>query len=84
MRHSPAYRAGRLSLLPHDANESARREVIVVPVLVSKGAVSRDKIPGDLTGMPVIYSGEPLLPHPAMSRWVEARVRSAAGRSAPE
>jgi sirohydrochlorin ferrochelatase len=51
------------------------REVIVVPVLVSKGAVSRDKIPSDLAGMPIIYSGEPLLPHAAMSRWVEARVR---------
>ncbi len=56
--------------------------VIVVPVLVSKGAVSRDKVPNDIKGMPAVYSGEPLLPHPAMARWVEERVR-AATRSIP-
>ena len=56
--------------------------VIVVPVLVSKGAVSRDKVPNDIKGMPAIYSGEPLLPHSAMARWVEERVRSAPGGSA--
>ncbi|MDF2772496.1 MAG: hypothetical protein K0S86_1990 [Geminicoccaceae bacterium] len=48
-------------------------DVIVVPVLVSKGAVSRDKIPNDLAGLPVVYAGEPLLPHPAMARWIEER-----------
>jgi sirohydrochlorin cobaltochelatase len=47
--------------------------VLVVPVLVSKGAVSRSKLPADLAGMPMIYSGEPLLPHPAMVKWIEAR-----------
>jgi sirohydrochlorin cobaltochelatase len=51
--------------------------VIVVPVLVSKGAISRDKLPNDLRGMPIVYSGEPLLPHPAMVRWIEERVRGA-------
>ena len=51
--------------------------VIVIPVLVSKGAVSRDKVPADIKGMPAVYSGEPLLPHAAMARWVEARVASA-------
>jgi len=49
-------------------------DVIVVPVLVSKGAVSRDKIPKDLAGLPVVYAGEPLLPHPAMARWIEERI----------
>ncbi len=53
------------------------QQVIVVPVLVSKGAVSRDKVPADIKGMPAIYSGEPLLPHAAMARWVESRVESA-------
>lgn len=52
-------------------------DVLVVPVLVSKGMVSRDKVPADLRGTPHIYAGEPLLPHPAMVRWIEAR---AAGR----
>ena len=58
------------------------QDVIVVPVLVSKGAVSRDKIPADIKGMPAVYAGEPLLPHPLMSRWIEARVSEAtrAGR----
>lgn len=51
--------------------------VIVIPVLVSKGAVSRDKVPNDIKGTPAVFSGEPLLPHPAMARWVEERVRSA-------
>ncbi|HEY0929604.1 MAG TPA: CbiX/SirB N-terminal domain-containing protein [Gemmatimonas sp.] len=53
------------------------KEVIVVPVLVSKGSVSRDKVPADIKGTPSVYSGEPLLPHDAMSRWVEMRVRDA-------
>lgn len=51
------------------------RDAIVVPVLVSKGLVSRDKLPRDIEGTASIYSGEPLLPHPAMARWVERRVR---------
>lgn len=49
-------------------------DVLVVPVLVSKGQVSRDKLPADLRGTPHVYAGEPLLPHPAMVRWIEARV----------
>lgn len=51
------------------------RDVIVVPVLVSKGLVSRDKLPKDIAGTPSVYNGEPLLPHGAMARWVESRVR---------
>jgi hypothetical protein len=49
-------------------------DVLVVPVLVSKGTVSRDKLPADLRGTPHVYAGEPLLPHPAMVRWIESRV----------
>lgn len=48
-------------------------DVLVVPLLVSKGSVSRDKLPFDLRGTPHVYAGEPLLPHPAMVRWIEAR-----------
>jgi sirohydrochlorin ferrochelatase len=50
------------------------RDVLVVPVLVSKGSINRDKLPRDLEGMPMVYSGEPLLPHPEMVRWIESRV----------
>ena len=53
------------------------KEVLVVPVLVSKGAISRDKLPNDLRGLAIVYSGEPLLPHPEMARWIEDRVRDA-------
>jgi sirohydrochlorin cobaltochelatase len=51
--------------------------VIVVPILVSKGSVSRDKLPTDLKGTPSVYAGEPLLPHPVMARWIERKVREA-------
>lgn len=52
------------------------RDVIVVPVLVSKGLVSRDKLPKDIAGTASVYSGEPLLPHAAIARWVESRVNT--------
>lgn len=58
------------------------REVVVVPVLVSKGSVSRDKLPKDISGTPSRYGGEPLLPHSAMARWIERRVREAQPASA--
>jgi sirohydrochlorin ferrochelatase len=57
------------------------RDVVVVPVLVSKASVSRDKVPNDIKGTPSVYSGEPLLPHPAMTRWIEARVRQATSQT---
>lgn len=50
------------------------RDVVVVPVLISTGSMSRQKIPADLQGLPVVYSGEALLPHPGLARWVEERV----------
>jgi sirohydrochlorin ferrochelatase len=51
------------------------QKVVVVPVLVSRGPVSQKKIPADLAGLPVEYTGETLLPHPGLARWIEARVR---------
>jgi sirohydrochlorin cobaltochelatase len=51
------------------------KDVLVVPVLVSKGVVSRSKVRSDIAGTPSVYSGEALLPHDAMARWVERRVR---------
>lgn len=53
------------------------REVVVVPILVSNGWVGTVKFPKDLEGLPVIYRGDGLLPHPAMARWIERRVREA-------
>ena len=59
-------------------NRLTGEKVAVVPVLVSKGKLSVEKIPADLAGLPIIYDGEPLLPHPALARWIEARVRESA------
>ena len=52
-----------------------QRDVVVVPVLVSTGSVSREKLPKDLAGLPIVYDGTALLPHEEMARWVERRVR---------
>ncbi len=51
------------------------RPVVVVPVLISRSKLSTERLPTDLAGLPIIYSGDPLLPHPALARWIEARVR---------
>jgi sirohydrochlorin ferrochelatase len=55
-------------------HELTGRSVVVVPVLVSEGQVSREKIPADLDGLPVVYTGQPILPHAALARWIERRV----------
>jgi sirohydrochlorin cobaltochelatase len=59
------------------------RDVVVVPVLVASGEISRVKIRKDLAGLPVRYTGEALLTHPAMARWVEQRVKEAATELPP-
>jgi sirohydrochlorin ferrochelatase len=51
-------------------------EVIVIPILVSRGGISRSRIMQDLAGLPIRYSGEPLMPHPAMADWIARRVKS--------
>lgn len=50
------------------------RDVVVVPALISRGQISQEKIPADLAGLPIIYSGDALLPHEGLARWIEARV----------
>ncbi|HWC05896.1 MAG TPA: CbiX/SirB N-terminal domain-containing protein [Gemmatimonadota bacterium] len=56
------------------------REVVVVPILISSGRVSAEKIPADLAGLPIVYDGTPILPHPAIARWIESRVRTLAAK----
>jgi sirohydrochlorin ferrochelatase len=56
-------------------NALTGKPVVVVPILISTGSVSNQKLPADLEGLPVVYRGEPLLPHPAIARWVESRVK---------
>ena len=56
-------------------NDLTGKDVIVVPILISTGEVSQTKFPQDLEGLPIKYSGEALLPHPALVRLVETRSR---------
>lgn len=56
--------------------------VVVVPVLISKGRVSREKFMADLAGLDVVYTGEPLLPSPELAEWIESRVRETARAAA--
>lgn len=57
------------------------RPVVVIPVLVSSGEVGGVKFPRDLEGLSVVYDNLPLLPEAPMARWIETRVREAAGRA---
>ena len=51
--------------------------VLVVPVLISTGSVSRDKLPADIAGTPSVYGAEPLMPYAAIVRWIERSVKVA-------
>jgi sirohydrochlorin ferrochelatase len=53
-----------------------RRDVVVVPILISKGYVT-GKLRKDLAGLPVVFDGEGLLPHPALASWIARRVQEA-------
>jgi sirohydrochlorin cobaltochelatase len=52
------------------------REVVVVPILISKGYVT-EKLRKDLEGLRVTFDGEGLLPHPALADWIARRVEEA-------
>ncbi len=62
-------------------HELTGRDVVVVPLLISKGYVSTQKLPGDLKGLPIAYDGEGLLPHPELGNWIARRVREAVSGS---
>ena len=42
--------------------------------LISRGGISRSRILQDLEGLPIRYSGDPVLPHPAIADWISRRV----------
>lgn len=50
------------------------REVLVAPFFLSEGYFTRRMLPGRLKGFAYRYSGKTLLPHPAVSRWLERRI----------
>jgi sirohydrochlorin ferrochelatase len=51
------------------------KDVIVVPILIGKSSVGDERIRRDLAGLPIVYIGTPILPHPAIARWVVSRVQ---------
>ena len=57
-------------------HELTGTEVVVVPILIADGYVSRVKLPKDLAGLPIVYRSAGVLPHDAMAEWVESRVRT--------
>ena len=54
--------------------------VVVVPWIVGAGRLTRERVPEDIAGLDVRYDGRPLLPHPALARWVTRRVADARRR----
>lgn len=44
--------------------------VVVLPVLISSGAITAVRIPADLEGLPVRYVRLPLAPLPPLARWI--------------
>lgn len=51
--------------------------VTVIPILVSRGGISRSRVLQDLRDLRVRYSDDPLMPHPSIAEWIERRIRSA-------
>lgn len=45
--------------------------VVVMPVMISSGAITKVKIPRDLADLPVRYHPRPLAPLPMLARWIE-------------
>jgi sirohydrochlorin ferrochelatase len=72
VRAEAVHRSREIISLQHAAT---KHDVVVVPILVSAGDISRRKLPADLAGLPIVYSGAPLLPSDQLVQWVERRVR---------
>jgi sirohydrochlorin ferrochelatase len=49
----------------------AADSVVVMPVMISSGTITKVKIPHDLTGLPIRYHPRPLAPLPMLARWIE-------------
>ena len=53
------------------------RDVVVVPLLISRSYLSTERLPADLEGLAIAYDGDGLLPHPELAAWISRRVREA-------
>lgn len=80
--------ADRAMLLPEQLRERAEAmtgkypdwRLVVAPVFLSEGYFTKQVIPSRLEGLDYVYSGEALLPHPLISRWIARQVREAIGK----
>ena len=54
--------------------EMTGQPVVVVPILISRGGISRSRVMQDLQGLPIRYSDTGILPHPAIAKWAARRV----------
>ena len=54
--------------------ELTGQPVAVVPILISRGGISRSRVMQDLQGLPIRYSDTGILPHPAIAKWAARRV----------
>lgn len=78
---APAVRTAAIRTLRADITGHAvatGRDVIVVPWLLGAGRLIRDRLPDDLAGLAIRFDGRPMLPHPALPRWVRRQLTAAA------
>jgi sirohydrochlorin ferrochelatase len=85
LKERGGYRAAAAALLAPDETKAAMDRllaahpdcaVLLVPFFVSEGYFTRTVIPARFAGYAYRYSGETLLPHPGISRWIEEQVRT--------
>lgn len=75
----PPVKAAALAALRASVESASERgDVLVVPVLVARGKISA-QIPEILGGAKYRWDGTPLLPHPAIARWIEKQADSLLG-----
>jgi sirohydrochlorin cobaltochelatase len=74
VRQEAVLRMRELIELQH---QSTGKPVVVVPVVISRGALTIQRLPTDLKGLPILYTPDGLLPDLGLARWVESRVQEA-------
>jgi sirohydrochlorin ferrochelatase len=55
--------------------ESEKNTVILLPLFLSEGYFTKKKIPSRVEGLSYRYDGKAYLPHPNVSKWIEAAAK---------
>lgn len=55
-------------------NQERGHDVIVAPLFLSSGYFTSRMIPKRLQGLEYRYSGDPLLPHPLLTSWMDRQI----------